>query len=223
MVDGDALGAGGGAFTLTARDRPPSAEEWTATRTQLMKRLRRAGMERGQWLTEFTRRGVPHLHGCVWGVDGAEVVEHWLEVAGRWGAGPAGQHVRSLDGLAGWLKYQAKHSSRGVRHYQRASLPAEWDKSGRLWGFVGDWPLREEVYNVPVLTFHRFRRAMRAYLVAEARAQGDLTGAAHLRGLLRDPDPARSAVRAVGGFCPEAVSQRLVAWSHGGGLGVVGP
>jgi len=227
-VDGQALAGSGFALTLTIRDLPPSAQDWSRTRERFMARLRRAGMIRGQWLTEWQRRGVPHLHGCVFfeessPVTAVDVLGHWLAAAAEWNPGTSSQHVTSLWGLSGWLQYQAKHSVRGVKHYQRANVPEAWQEgTGRLWGAVGTWPVREEVVEVSTASFHRFRRLMRGWLVAQARIAArkskapekelaELRRAAWLRGLLRDPNRERSAVRAVGEFCPEFVSRRLLA------------
>ena len=215
-VDGAALDGQGLALTLTVRDLPPSAAEWTATRRAFFERLRRAGMLRGQWLTEWQRRGVPHLHGAVFldlEVEDAEqlVMRHWLEAASSWGPKEQAQVVKELYGLPGWLRYQAKHSARGVRHYQRATVPEAWQgATGRLWGTLGDWPTRETVLEVDTETFWRFRRRLRSWLVAEARAAGDHRRAAWLRGLLRDPKRERSWVRGVGEFCPESVAVQLL-------------
>ena len=216
-IDGSALDGHGFALTLTVRDLPPSAGDWSGTRRAFFERLRRAGMIRGQWLTEWQRRGVPHLHGAVFldleGSAAEELVrDHWLEAAAAWGPGPRGQVVKDLYGLPGWLRYQAKHSARGVRHYQRATVPEAWQgATGRLWGTLGDWPTRETVLEVDTATFWRFRRRLRSWLIAEARKAGNARRAAWLRGLLRDPNRDRSWVRGVGEFCPEAVAVQLLS------------
>ena len=217
-VDGDALDGHGYASTLTVRDLPPSAGAWGATRQRFLMRLRREGLVRGQHLTEFQRRRVPHLHGCIFLPEpGLEelVVEHWLEAAAEWRPAAGSQVVKALWGLPGWLQYQAKHSVRGVRHYQRANLPPEWRTgTGKLWGVLGDWPVREERLNLDNRTFWRFRRTLRSYLLSQARRDALTTGkygrVAFLRRMLADPERARSAVRAVGEFCPEAVSWQLL-------------
>lgn len=215
-VDGDQLDGVGFALTLTVRDLPPSAADWTSTRERYMARLRRAGMLRGQWLTEWQRRGVPHLHGCVFfgeasGVTPRVLQEHWLSSAGDWGPGRSAQVVSPLWGLRGWLQYQSKHSARGVRHYQRARVPEAWQEgTGRLWGTLGTWPLREEVRPIDMDSFWRFRRLLRAWLLSESRRASDWRRVAYLRRMLADPEPLRSAVRAVGEFCPEEVSRELL-------------
>lgn len=219
-VDGHQLDGQGYALSLTVRDLPPTAAEWTATHRRFLMRLRRSGLTRGQWLTEWQKRGVPHLHGCAFfpedaGVLADDVVGHWLSSAAEWGAGGSAQVVTPLWGLPGWFQYQAKHSARGVRHYQRANVPTAWrEGTGRLWGVVGEWPVREEVHSVDLETFHRFRRLMRSWMVAQAR-QGarkpsEWRRVAYLKGMLRDPELRRSRVRAVGEFCPESVSRELL-------------
>lgn len=218
-VDGGALDGNGYALTLTVRDLPPTAADWTATHRAFLKRLRRLGMVRGQWLTEWQRRGVPHLHGVAFfpedGGDRDELADvvaaHWLQAADEWAPGRSAQVVKPLWGLPGWLQYQAKHSARGVRHYQRATVPEAWQSgTGRLWGYVGEWPLREEQLEVDRRTFWRFRRLLRSWLIAQAREAGDERRAAWLRGMLADPERARSSVRAVGEFCPESVALQLL-------------
>jgi hypothetical protein len=214
-VDGAGLSGHGYALTLTVLDLPPTAPEWTATRKRFLQRLRDAGMIRGQWLTEWQARGVPHLHGCAFFPEGAQLgellVDHWLEAAAMWRPGRRGQHVMDIWGLPGWLQYQSKHSARGVKHYQRATVPEAWQTgTGRLWGYVGEWPLRETELEVDRTTFFRFRRLIRGWLIGKARREGDRGRAVWLRRMLADPDRARSAVRAIGEFIPEAVAVRLL-------------
>jgi hypothetical protein len=214
-VDGSQLDGCGYAFTLTVRDLPPSSADWMATREAFLQRMRRAGMVRGQWLTEWQRRGVPHLHGAVYFDEPARdrdelVAQHWLDAAAEWRPGREGQAVKELWGLPGWLQYQAKHSSRGVRHYQRATVPNAWKSTGRLWGVLGEWPARELVLDVDRAVFWRFRRLMRSWLIAHARRAGEERRVAYLRRMLADPERARSAVRAVGEFCPEHVAMQLL-------------
>jgi hypothetical protein len=215
-VDGPALDGHGYALTLTVRDLPPSAEDWTMTRKAFLDRMRRAGMVRGQWLTEWQRRGVPHLHGAVFFPEasselGELVVDHWLGAAAEWSPGRHGQMAKELYGLPGWLQYQAKHSARGVRHYQRANVPQAWQRgTGRLWGYVGEWPLRELVLDVDRETFWRFRRLLRRWLLSRARSAGDQRRVTWLRRMLADPERSRCAVRAVGEFCPESVARELL-------------
>jgi hypothetical protein len=215
-VDGEALDGHGLALTLTVRDLPPSAAEWTSTRKAFVKRLQREGALRLQWLTEWQRRGVPHVHGVVYFPEASAhfhdlVAGHWMGAAGEWGTERRAQVVKPVTGLQGWLQYQAKHSARGVRHYQRATVPDAWASgTGRLWGTSGEWPVREELVDVSHAAFWKFRRGLRAWMVAEARSRGDFRRAAWLRRLLADPNRSRSSVRAIGEFCPEMVSRALL-------------
>ena len=228
-VDGHQLDGQGYALSLTVRDLPPTAAEWTATHRRFLMRLRRSGLTRGQWLTEWQKRGVPHLHGCAFfpedaGVLADDVVGHWLSSAAEWGAGGSAQVVTPLWGLPGWFQYQAKHSARGVRHYQRANVPRAWrEGTGRLWGVVGEWPVREELHDVDMATYWRFRRLLRSWLVAEARRRAEepheWRRVAFLRRMLSDSDRRRSAVRAVGEFCPEGVSRELLLAASWGEVG----
>jgi hypothetical protein len=227
-VDGEALDGQGVAGTLTVLDLPPSAEDWTGTHRRFLRRLRYDGLIRGQWLTEWQKRGVPHLHGCFFFPIGTEnpqqlVLEHWLEVARDWRAAPKGQHVKDLYGLPGWLQYQAKHSARGVRHYQRANAPEAWQKrTGRLWGHVGDWPTKELVLSIDKVTFWRLRRNLRSWLISQARSDEDYRRLSWLRRMLQDPDKKRSPIRGMGEFCPEAVTrQLLIAALHDNSSGSV--
>jgi hypothetical protein len=218
-VDGGRLEAGGchgWAGTLTVRDMPPTADHWKATRQRFLKRALRAGMVRGQWLTEWQRRGAPHIHGALYfdessGVAADQIIDHWLAAAADWRPAPSGQSVQPIWGLPGWLQYQAKHSARGVRHYQRANVPEAWrEGTGRLWGYVGEWPTREQLVEVDGRTFHRYRRLLRGWLRGKAHSRGDAARCTWLRGMLRDPERSRSAARAVGAFVPEDVSRQLL-------------
>jgi hypothetical protein len=215
-VDGAALDGHALALTLTIRDLPPAAADWGATRKAFVERMRRSGAVRLQWLTEWQRRGVPHMHGIVYFPEASGdfhelVATHWLEAAAPWGPDRRGQVVKPVHGLAGWLQYQAKHSARGVRHYQRATVPEAWQKgTGRLWGTSGDWPTREELVPVSMEAYWRFRRGLRSWLIAGARAGSDYRRLSWLRRMLADPEASRSAVRAVGEFVPEAVSWQLL-------------
>jgi hypothetical protein len=227
-VDEAELSGVGFAVTLTVRDLPASAREWAAARRAFLMRMDRLGLVRGQWLTEWQRRGVPHMHGVLFFPEGSvglqeAVRRHWLEAAAEWCPGASSQVVLPLWGLSGWGQYQAKHSARGIGHVQRRGMPPGWESSGRLWGVVGDWPTREEVIEVPTAAFWRFRRHLRSYRRGyEWRLSRDESRPAArrweselrrrwLRGLLRDPERARSAVRGVGEWVPEAVARRLLA------------
>ncbi|MGN5699134.1 replication protein, partial [Xanthomonas citri pv. mangiferaeindicae] len=66
--------------------------------------MQRAGMVRLHWVTEWQRRGVPHLHCAIWFPDLYDLVtpiDAWVAVEGEYGAGHRGQHGRVIDGPVG--------------------------------------------------------------------------------------------------------------------------
>lgn len=65
-VDERELHGVGLAITLTVKDCPPTADEWQSLVKRWIDRQRKAGMIRLHWVTEWQRRGVPHLHVTVW-------------------------------------------------------------------------------------------------------------------------------------------------------------
>lgn len=221
-VDGAALPARGFGLTLTVKDRVPTPGDWKKCRDRFVRRLEYQGLELFQWLTEFQRRGVPHLHGMAFFAEDAQVTaeaikKHWLGAAKEFRPGIRSQHISEVYNLTGWLQYQTKHAARGIRHVQRVSVPEEWqDGTGRMWGVSGPWPTREESYEIDQAAFHRARRGFRSWLIADARKDGRVYQAADLRRLLRDPDRKRSTVRGVGEFVPEEVTREiLLAARHG--------
>lgn len=238
-VDGDQVDGRGFALSLTVRDCPETPADWARVRRAFLERLRRLGFLRVQWLTEFQERGVPHMHLALYfprelAISPAVLVALWVEVAAEFGPGLRSQSVQEITGLVGWLQYQGKHSSRGVKHYQRASVPAAWrEGTGRLWGYLGEWPVREEVIEVSTASFHRFRRLMRGWLLGRARV--DLAAAAgpwpahwnveraikreraalrrvgYLGRMLKCSHRELSPVRGVGEWCPESTAHKLLA------------
>lgn len=138
---------------------------------------------------------------------GSWTVTEWLRLAAPYGAASISQDFVPITGATGWLKYLGKHASRGVAHYHRQGKSAGWESTGRLWGKGGVWPVGEPVHGVmDVPTFRRLRRMIRAYTVAQARADllasapGSTAHAAARRRLtwarhmLRCSDPGLSAV-----------------------------
>lgn len=177
-------------FTLTLRDIPESCAEWIAARKALLMRFRRYGVLRCHWVMEWTKRGRPHLHGIAfipafknqpgrlvgrtWEVFTPDLlVKWWTEVAGQWGVSPRGQHVQiGRRTNTAWLRYMAKHASRGVGHYQRQAeaIPKGWKTTGHMWGTMGDdWPLHMEQHDIPTWAFHHLRRQVRRMIRAKAR------------------------------------------------------
>ena len=60
--------------SLTLRDCPPSHDDWKTLREALFFRLRRKGLYRLHWLTEWQKRGVPHLHFAAWFLQSVVVI-----------------------------------------------------------------------------------------------------------------------------------------------------
>lgn len=208
-VEAPGLSGEGDAVTLTLRDCPASHEEWQRILASLFQSLRRAGLLRWHWVVEWQRRGVPHVHLAVYGrrPPGQAVVSLWLRLTGeRYGAWRCAQYVTPITGPVGWLKYLSKHASRGVAHYQRQSRPEGWEKSGRLWGYGGSWPVLAPVAGVLERgEFWRLRRMIRRYVIAEARGRGDWRGVSYLRRMLACHDRALSEVRGVSEWVPVGV------------------
>jgi hypothetical protein len=241
-VDPAGLDGAGFAFTLTMRDTPDTADEFTRMRDLLFKRWRRAGLVRAHWVVEWQRRGTPHLHAAVYlpspvsglteaspqGVppaaararrlDGQKLLLDWLDIAERWGAEYQSQDVKVIFSEVGWLEYLAKHASRGAQHYQRQAgqIPEGWQKSGRLWGHLGDWPTVEPV-DLDDLTTHDFyvaRRVLDRWAIAQARSIADpdlrRRKIAFLKRRRRSGDAKHSRRRGVSEWFPESELLRLV-------------
>ncbi|MCF1185039.1 hypothetical protein L0E83_16550 [Marichromatium gracile] len=187
-VDDSALDGVGFAFTGTVRTCPATHDDWKKGREAFFVRLRRSGMIRSHWLTEWQRRGMPHLHMAVWfpadvvgrWVDrdafGRWLVLQWMQAVGdRYGARDSGQHVTPIYNVVGWNQYVSKHAARGLSHYQRnpACIPEGWRNvgTGRMWGRLGDWPLVDPAdVELSMAAFHALRRIVRGYRKADARS-----------------------------------------------------
>lgn len=221
----DLLTGHGVACSLTVRDCPPTHEDWRKTREAWLERLRRMGRVRIHWLTEWQARGVPHLHAIVYYPDPGSDLErqrltlmtmgHWLAVSAPWGSRQQAQHVAEVTDSVGWLQYLSKHAARGAGHYQRAGsgIPEGWQKTGRMWGHVGDWPTEDPVsLELDWSGWFRFRRLCRSYRLAKARSYrhphpGAIQAA---RRSLCVPDPRVAPFRGVSGWVPQEVTLRMV-------------
>lgn len=213
----------GVAFTLTLKNCPDSSDDWHKLRRAFSMRLQRAGMVRLHWVTEWQRRGVPHLHGVAyfppdpWPHKYCDlIIDHWLKVAGRYVCARWSQNAKPVNDSLGWLQYLAKHASRGAGHYQRSSesIPEGWkSKTGRMWGKWGEWetgdPLKFEV-NMPA--FHAYRRRYRAYRIAEARANQDWRSLKFSRTCLKSNLQSLSTVRGTSGWIPEEAHIAIIHW-----------
>ncbi|RIJ27032.1 replication protein, partial [Henriciella mobilis] len=218
------LTGAGVALTLTLRDCPASAQDWTKLRKRWIERQRRAGMVRLHWITEWQRRGVPHLHVALWWPDKyrlSDPVNDWVELAGElYGAGHRGQHAKVIDGPIGWFQYLSKHAARGVKHYQRnnENIPEAWlRKTGRVWGHSGDWPLdAPRKFGLQGAQgdagWYWMRRMVRGWRLADARAAGDRRRILYARGSFRSPEPELSKLRGYQDWMPaEPVQLRMLA------------
>lgn len=206
------LSGAGYALTLTVKDTPPSAREWHALRRNWIDRLERRGLVRLHWVVEWQKRGTPHLHVAAYfgraltPAERWDLLAQWTDVAAAYGAGWRSQDVKPIDGPMGWLKYLSKHAARGVAHYQRQGKPEGWESTGRLWGYVGDWPLVEPIeVTLTTAEYYRMRRLVRAWRVADARRAGDPARIAYARRSLKCPDADLSRVRGVSEWVPESV------------------
>lgn len=219
------LTGGGLAFTHTLRDCPPTHDEWARLRRAYIKRLERAGAIRIHWVTEWQRRGVPHLHGCVFFPDekiscpagiaqGRQfMINSWCSAAWEFTAARHAQHVNPVDNALGWFQYVAKHAARGQGHYQRSkeSIPPGWKKTGRMWGHIGDWPTREAIkLQLDNPGFFAFRRIVQRWRYADARAAGDQRRIITARRMLQCSDKNLSSIRGVSEWVPEDMALLIV-------------
>lgn len=222
FVDDDGVELHGLAFTLTLRDCPASADEWQALRSAFVKRLRRRGLARLHWVTEWQRRRVPHLHGCVWfPVPNDErcdrlaktIKDSWLAVTAEYGALSGSQYILPIHDARGWFQYMTKHMARGVAHYQRQSesIPEGWRGStGRMWGKSGEWPTDEPCEcQITMYEFHALRRLLRNWRCADARSKGEWRRLSFSRRLLKRGRD-RSTVQAVSDDLPETAHRLLL-------------
>lgn len=143
-VDPEQLTGDGYALTLTMRDTPTDVKDWVKLKHNFFQALTRLeGYQRHLWVVEWQSRGTPHIHVTIYG--GADIGESAIKVWQRmteslYGSQIRGQFVTKLYDANGWLNYCQKHYSKGAANYQRAQMITGWEKSGRMWGYGGDWP-----------------------------------------------------------------------------------
>jgi len=233
-IRADQLDDGPGyALTLTLRHCPPTPTDWHKLRRSWEKRMSRLGMIRLHWVTEWQRRGVPHLHAAIWFPDfriAQKAIEAWLDLATPYGAGSKSQTMKLIDGPLGWFQYMSKHASRGVKHYQRnpEGIPEQWQfNTGRVWGKSGEWPTREPA-RISLQDqrgdggFFAFRRLVRSWRVADARAKGDAKRHFHARTMLRCYVLENSRVRGLSEWIPEKVQDAMLSNLAARGFSVLG-
>ena len=219
------------ALTLTVRNCPDTHADWQSIRRAFQKRLERMGLYRSHWVTEWQRRGVPHLHGAFWFPRTTdplyyhavldEIIGHWLGAAASCGAAHRGQQALLIFDAVGWFKYLSKHAARGVHHYQRSAenIPEGWQKTGRIWGHTGPWPLIEpEKRIISDLDYFRMRRLARNWRKADARKSGNRFRIRTARKMLRHNHPEKSKLRGVSEWIPEATALALLDFARSQGV-----
>jgi len=236
-IDSEDLSGYGYAVTLTVRDCPESSTEWHAMRRAWIKRVERMGCIRTHWVVEWQRRGVPHLHTALYfdreltATEQFALKHHWILVSSGYGAQHGAQYVLPITGADGWLQYLSKHAARGAAHYQRSGKPAGWEKTGRLWGHTGEWPV------IPPQKFsvtddsgsnaghYKHRRLVRSWCVAEARKIEDPKKRAQriswTRRMLKTNDRVLSEVRAINEWCPNKITVMFLDFLEDSGFRVV--
>lgn len=192
------------AMTLTipaACEEPVDPDLLHAMLAMWIRRQQRLrGLVHYYWLLEFTRQGTPHIHLTVWCREErtmydrharayrtislppmdtqAIMLADWVSICNDNGlpARMTGQDFRPVDATPqGWLSYTAKHSVRGVAHYQRrySSMPEKWrDRPGAMWGHDRDLSkARNGTIDVPMSreAFWALRRIIRRHLVNQAK------------------------------------------------------
>lgn len=222
-VDYDQLTGLGLAFTGTVRDCPSTPDDWKRTRSNFFKRLRRLGLIRAHDVTEWQRRGVPHLHGMLFFPEcsGSEYIalhravrDAWLAVTAGYGTSARGVHIAPMTDAAGWAEYTAKHAARGVNHYQRSkdNIPASWTNgTGKMWAVLGEWPVCEPMgFQADFKAFTAYRRLCRSWRKSTARASGNPRHIRFARRCLKSNDRKQSSVRGVNDWVPESLSMGLL-------------
>lgn len=197
-------------FTLTVRDIPETHADWYRILDLYRKGLYRQGAVMDHWVTEWQKRGAPHLHGVVFFGDQdpnldrmdlslllsmkmSKANKHWLSLTRHLGTSQRGQQIKFMSDAAGWFVYLSKHASRGFAHYQRdkANIPKGWVKTGKMWGKGGDWPLSEEAFVLSKEALFRYRRLVRTWKIKEAQCE---LAKAHLYNDKREAKAARKRI-----------------------------
>lgn len=133
--------------TLTYPDQFPSVDRAKRDLKIFEQRLQRKFINIGYiWKLEPQKRGAPHYHMLIWGVDQSDlfmwVVQNWYEIAGN---GDLNHYKFHAGALPGSEKCVNKvRSFRGVWSYASKYIGktfevAEWGKQwvGRFWGVGG--------------------------------------------------------------------------------------
>jgi len=215
------LWGNGFAVTLTLKNCPPTHEDWKKLRDIFFKRMARLGMIRAHWVTEWQRRGVPHLHAIIY-FDSSEednpaipfkITKSWIQIAGEYGTTFQAQHVMPIRNTLGWIQYLAKHSSRGANHYQRSpeNVPEGWKTTGKIWGKYGDWSTKEPTSaELTRAQWWKFRRLVRSWRIADARNSGNEKRIYFAKKMLKKNNRTLSEVTGVSEWVTEATSMAFL-------------
>lgn len=210
------------AFTGTIKHCPENSDLWHTMVNNFIKRLKRQGMILHHYVTEWQRRGIPHLHGMLFFESASPngkilplvVQEAWLAVSAPYGATNRGIHMAPMTDRLGWAKYEAKHAARGVKYYQRNQefIPLAWQgKTGRVWGKSRGWPVQKPIRLVADdSVFWCHRRILRSWRIADVRASGDPKRITFARRCLKCTDRKLSSVRGTNDWIPDTVSHLLI-------------
>ena len=223
------------ALSFTLRDCPATHADWKKLREVFFLRLRRAGLYRLHWLTEWQKRGVPHLHAALW-FDVAQVeawmLKHyaglpieafpaiikadWLQLSALYRSSVAAQDIKSISDDLGWLQYLSKHAARGAAHYQRAigSHPVGWIKTGRMWGHLGHFPTSEPLgLDLDNAGWYQFRRIVRRWRISNARqSKNPARRIRSARRMLKCSEQHLSRVRGVSEWIDLQMGLSVVHW-----------
>lgn len=155
-----------------------------------LRAMGRHGMSHYVWVLEFTANRTAHIHVTMW-LDAPIPEAEWA------GAYPkvlwvrqclahdvpallSAQDFKHLDDTPeNWLKYVAKHSTRGVKHYQRLmdGLPDDWRRHpGAMWGHdrkLDDYLGERMDLSMSMRAFWAFRREIRRRMVQQAKTISD--------------------------------------------------
>lgn len=240
-------------ITLTLRDCPPTSDEWDRLKKGFFRKLAKMGLIRLHHVTEWTKRRLPHLHVMAFfepyyetrlnisgkwqryrtPISELAIKEEWLAVASCYGAGMAGQHTRRESKISSkWMQYLSKHASRGAGHYQRQrdQVPEGWQKTGRMWGKMGqDWPVHSEKHELENWAYHHLRRQVRRLCRSKACTQakiarltgnqvqlkGAMSTLRYLKSLKRVTKPSRSATMPLSEWVDMDDQMTLLAGIHG--------
>lgn len=216
----------GYACTFTLRDCPPTHADWEKLRDTFVKRLRRLGLIKFHWVTEWQRRGVPHLHAAFFfrePLNDADEVKlrcklysSWFSLAFKYGVHHLkGQHIVPISDPIGWFKYMAKHAARGVNHYQRSSdsIPSGWEKTGRMWGKGGEWDISEgRRFVLSEAAYFIYRRIAKAWRIADARSSLNGFRIVKARNMLKCSDEGLSKLRGVSEWISERESFLILTY-----------